>query len=73
MQLQGSLYNIKIGIGDGSAKYSKDKIELARISLQRKLLEKAQRDSALLSKDELNKVIYMFICIVNQYIINFNS
>lgn len=47
-------------IGDGSAKYSKDKIELARISLHRKLLEKAQRNSAFLSSDELNKVIDMF-------------
>ena len=44
-------------IGDGSAQFSKDKIELARISFQQRLLEKAQKNAGLLSSDELNKVI----------------
>ena len=43
-------------IGSGNAQFSADKIELARISIQRKLLDKAQKNAALLTTDELAKV-----------------
>ena len=50
------LFERNMDVGSGNAHFSVDKIERTRISIQRKLLDKAQKNAALLTTDELAKV-----------------